>query len=343
MCNCKKCCAALVAILYTMGYPYKRICEVTGYKSSSVGNIISRRFGTKKERGLIIRTRWEAEHCEPDVIDEIEAKYLAGASVYELGEEYGRNHAVISKWMVKLGHRRGRGRGVARDAADEKKRKHAHEAFVKRFEQQYGDKFEYLGGYTKQYCKVRLRCKACGYEFDRVIDWKSSYIKCERCMREDAERHAAERKAERAKAAKDREAAELKKDKTCVFCGKVFHSKNASASYCSCECKKKRHNQASNRRKRQNHSNQCGYRSRAKRYGVEYVAGITLRKVYERDGGICQICGKRTDFGDRAYGMSGPTYPSIDHIVAMKNGGGHTWDNVQLAHMLCNSYKRDLR
>lgn len=35
-------------------------------------------------------------------------------------------------------------------------------------------------------------------------------------------------------------------------------------------------------------------------------------------------------------------YPTIDHIVAMANGGGHTWDNVQLAHAICNSYKRDL-
>lgn len=339
MCNCKKCCASLVAILYTMGYSHKRICEVTGYKSSSVGNIISRRFGTRKERGHIVRTRWGAGHDEPDIIDAIETEYLAGASMYELAEKYGRNPATISKWMVKLGHRRGCGRGVARDAADEKKRKYAHEAFVKRFEQQYGDAFEYLGGYTKQYCKVRLRCKACGHEFDRVVDWKSSYIKCERCVHDEAERHA----AARIKEIKDREAAELEKDKICAFCGEVFHSKNASASYCSDECRKRRRNQAKEKRRKQNRSYQGGHRKRARKYGVEYTPGITLKKVYERDGGVCQICGERVDYRDRAYGVSGPTYPSIDHIIAMKNGGGHTWDNVQLAHVLCNSYKRDLR
>ena len=37
----------------------------------------------------------------------------------------------------------------------------------------------------------------------------------------------------------------------------------------------------------------------------------------------------------------GPLYPSIDHIIAMVNGGGHIWSNVQLAHMMCNSEKGD--
>jgi hypothetical protein len=26
----------------------------------------------------------------------------------------------------------------------------------------------------------------------------------------------------------------------------------------------------------------------------------------------------------------------------LANGGTHTWDNVQCAHAICNSYKRDL-
>ncbi len=31
--------------------------------------------------------------------------------------------------------------------------------------------------------------------------------------------------------------------------------------------------------------------------------------------------------------------PSIDHIVPITRGGTHTWDNAQLAHLLCNTRK----
>lgn len=84
-------------------------------------------------------------------------------------------------------------------------------------------------------------------------------------------------------------------------------------------------------------------RKRCRHYGVNYEPGITLEKVYERDKGVCQICGKPTNWHDNAWHDNfGPLYPTIDHINALANGGGHTWDNVQLAHAICNSYKRDL-
>lgn len=75
---------------------------------------------------------------------------------------------------------------------------------------------------------------------------------------------------------------------------------------------------------------------------MKYERGITLIKVYERDHGICQICGKPTDWNDNSWGYGGPNHPTIDHIVALANGGLHSWDNVQLAHGMCNSIKRDL-
>ena len=34
-------------------------------------------------------------------------------------------------------------------------------------------------------------------------------------------------------------------------------------------------------------------------------------------------------------------YPTVDHIVPLSKGGTHTWNNVQLAHMACNSGKCD--
>ena len=39
--------------------------------------------------------------------------------------------------------------------------------------------------------------------------------------------------------------------------------------------------------------------------------------------------------------IAGNDYPSIDHIIPISKGGQHTWDNVQLAHMICNSIKNN--
>lgn len=84
-------------------------------------------------------------------------------------------------------------------------------------------------------------------------------------------------------------------------------------------------------------------RKRCRHYGVNYEPGITLEKVYERDKGVCQICGKPTNWHDNLWhDHFGPLYPTIDHITALSNGGEHSWNNVQLAHAICNSYKRDL-
>jgi 5-methylcytosine-specific restriction endonuclease McrA len=46
------------------------------------------------------------------------------------------------------------------------------------------------------------------------------------------------------------------------------------------------------------------------------------------------------DWNDHSWSeYSGPLYPSIDHIVPMSKGGDHVWNNVQVAHIICNSYK----
>lgn len=84
------------------------------------------------------------------------------------------------------------------------------------------------------------------------------------------------------------------------------------------------------------------HKCRAIKYGCEYDSKITLKKLIKRDGLQCAICGGVCDWNDHSWSeYSGPTYPSIDHIIPMAKGGGHTWDNVQVAHMICNSRKGD--
>ena len=73
---------------------------------------------------------------------------------------------------------------------------------------------------------------------------------------------------------------------------------------------------------------------------------ITLKRLYTRDGGICYLCGKPCNYedyrrSDKGAFIAGKLYPSIDHVKPLSHGGTHTWDNIRLAHMICNSHKGD--
>lgn len=75
---------------------------------------------------------------------------------------------------------------------------------------------------------------------------------------------------------------------------------------------------------------------RAKLHGAPAEIGITLPKLIQRDGLTCAICGLPCfEGGDYLADL----YPSIDHIIPISKGGGHTWNNVQVAHRICNINK----
>ena len=72
---------------------------------------------------------------------------------------------------------------------------------------------------------------------------------------------------------------------------------------------------------------------------------ITLQKLYRRDKGICYLCGELCDWDDKEIRenviICGNQYPSIDHVIPLAKGGLHSWDNIKLAHRMCNSLKGD--
>lgn len=181
--------------------------------------------------------------------------------------------------------------------------------------------------------KVRLRCKHCGEIMERDASTvRQKKVWCRACnyqqrKAEEERQQQKQRKAlMRLLIVELKKIEEKKKPKTCQCCGNVYYSESPKSKWCP-RCKALKGN----------------YHNRARKYGAEYEHGISLRKVFIRDKGICQICGKPTDWHDYGWGNHfGPNYPTIDHIVALANGGSHTWDNVQLAHAICNSYKRDL-
>ena len=198
----------------------------------------------------------------------------------------------------------------------------------------------YVGGYVNKDEPVMVRCLVCGTEFSRKFSSlvNQGHIGCPECARRQRETEAEKRayaKAEerREKERKARRKREAKQSQVvmniCPVCGTLTMRRK----FCSDECARKAHDKAKEIRRRQ----------RVKAGLVD--KDITVQGLFKRDGGICQICGKPCRLDDYVIAngqrQCGDWYPSIDHIVPLAKGGLHSWDNVQLAHRLCNSIKSD--
>lgn len=119
--------------------------------------------------------------------------------------------------------------------------------------------------------------------------------------------------------------------KVCFGCGFSFNRYD-QGSRCN-DCKRTRA------------INQRQLRRLRKKGDGAYESGIDYKKLYAAGDGRCAICGHPCDnpsvwlSWDRLTWM--PNAPTVDHIIALANGGTHTWDNVQLACNECNSHKGD--
>lgn len=125
---------------------------------------------------------------------------------------------------------------------------------------------------------------------------------------------------------KERERSSERKDLTprdCRKCGKpftpIYGKKNRV--FCSKKCL-----DASFRPPGRTH------RIRARRAGVAYEP-IDKEKLFIRDNWTCQICGVKCI---QWPGKPHPRAATLDHVVAIANGGGHLWGNVQCACWKCN-------
>lgn len=77
------------------------------------------------------------------------------------------------------------------------------------------------------------------------------------------------------------------------------------------------------------------HRKRARSFGVEYEP-VNKRRVFDRDRWMCGICGLKVD---RRLTHPDPMVASLDHVVPMSKGGGHTYANTQCSHLICNVRK----
>lgn len=174
---------------------------------------------------------------------------------------------------------------------------------------------------------IRIRCKKCGGTIERKgqVARKPYRILCECCREKKKQeqkrqaRIALERKREliRIEHMNPRQTAMVE----CKCCGSMFVPLNAGYRYCSPECASKTKWMMKE-----------GYRYR-----------FPLMEVFKRDGGICYICGKPCDWNDYIVKdgakIYGDAYPSRDHVVPKSRGGANDWNNIRLAHRICNSRK----
>ena len=119
--------------------------------------------------------------------------------------------------------------------------------------------------------------------------------------------------------------------KVCAQCGTSFEAISSLAKWCSDPCRK-----AAPAFRLQKRIGKQTRRARLRNVECERFADV---EVFERDGWRCQICGVLTP--ERLVGSNNPSAPTIDHIVALANGGPHTRANVQCACRACNSRKSD--
>lgn len=205
--------------------------------------------------------------------------------------------------------------------------------------------FEYSGGFTHADGYVNLKCKKCGHIVARsLIGIRHGHkVKCPECSRQESEtlkkKREEAKRIEKERKADERKARRLEKActgkqlhfKVCIECGSVFLPKNNGQKCCSPKCSKRRANRKKD--KRINNSNLVD-------------RDITLIKLYDRDGGRCYLCGCLCDWNDKVMDGNGNTivgesYPTIEHVNPLSNGGKHSWANVKLACFYCNTVKGD--
>ena len=230
---------------------------------------------------------------------------------------------------------------------------------AKRLIAEANPEMEYVSGFKTVDKPVVIRHKVCGTEFSRSMNsirHKGKTV-CPVCdaYRSHAKKYASESEKRRAAAKRKQQRdlfknypkreyekqirheqalinAERRKEEKrearrhdCPVCG----TSTTRIKYCSDTCARKAGNAQHEVRRRHLIRN------------VTIDKDITLEGLFRRDSGRCWICGLPCDYDDIEVTdktmVAGNMYPSIDHVIALSKGGVHSWENVKLAHRICNS------
>lgn len=243
-----------------------------------------------------------------------------GLKYYEIAKILGKDHHNIATRCRQLGL----------GYSEEEKPQPEYERRIKE------KGFEYILGYENRESIITIKCLKCGElsqrRYRNLIESKGTCPKCQRINHEARQKEKEIRKEIREQEVFWKKYGEGKQTsfKVCPVCNSLF---TGYKKYCSEICSKRQ----------QNKNHDIGRRLKVKKAMVD--KGISLEKLYRRDRGQCYICGKACDWNDYqiidgAF-IAGKTYPSIDHVIPLAKDGEHSWENVKLAHFVCNSLKSD--
>jgi 5-methylcytosine-specific restriction endonuclease McrA len=116
-----------------------------------------------------------------------------------------------------------------------------------------------------------------------------------------------------------------------------YCAKSRPREFCSARCgrrsAKREYDKSENGRA--SRSRQAHVR-RMRESGAE-VERFTPMEIFARDKWRCGVCGKRVP----KVKHPDPLSASLDHVIPLSEGGPHTRANVRLAHLICNSVRRD--
>lgn len=316
--------------LLTQGKSVKEIEQVTGKSFAYI---------YQRARELNIKFTFKESH------DDIAELRRQGKTVFEIQEITGKDAHTISSKCRKIGL------GITdeerqKEIENDIKRKTHSEEFARKYvTDKTGGRFEYVSGYINMDSRALVKCTHCGEIQERNFANLRNYRMLCLVCKYDEQREEARKQREEAKQIKRIESEKKAYEKErrryinaagsqkafniCGGCGMILFRKG---SWCD-DC----------RRKRENKYREITRRAKIKSALVD--SDITLDKLLRRDGYICHICGgmcDKSDFvkTDKAF-IAGNNYPSIDHVVPLAKGGLHSWDNVKIAHRMCNSLKGD--
>lgn len=118
-------------------------------------------------------------------------------------------------------------------------------------------------------------------------------------------------------------------ERPCNYCGAQFAPDYGSLrrTYCTKACRDE-----AKRKVRSGSS----HRRRAVKNGGRYEP-VSKRKVFERDGWRCYLCGCDTPL--TKSGTQDDAAPELDHVIPLAAGGDHTYENTRCACRRCNRAK----
>lgn len=190
---------------------------------------------------------------------------------------------------------------------------------------------------TRKYCSPRCqhdhriaetmargpRCRGCGEPFHWVkgkngrVGARWQFWCSRECRSLHTKRKAAFRLHVRREGSLNRPPAP--RVRKCPRCAREFVAIGQRRMYCTVRCSWRE--QRSRRRARMREA---------------FVEDVSLAYIFQRDRGICGICGERVD---RRCKYPHPRTPVLDHITPLSRGGKHEAKNLQLAHHGCNDRK----